>query len=781
MEDKFINDELKAENEKLKLEVEYYKKKFENETQVSQKLNAYSKLSPVALIDWDLELKAEYWNKSAESIFKYTEEEAIGQYAWNFVIPSQKEIIRKHLQRILTNKASDHFITTILSSAGEEIICDWHIASIIFNGELVGITTVVFDLTKQKKIERELFESNERFKTLSNVSFEAIFLSDKGYGVDVNAVGIEMFGYSLEEIKTMFATALFTEESKEIVKNNILSGYLEPYEVMAVKKDGTVFPVEVQGKNYMYNNRNIRVTAIRDITERKKAKLELKKQELKFKTIFENTGYGIAVGNMDKIVVDVNASFCKMTGYQKDEIVGGRIEFLFDKQSLDKKPLRYDLLDQSKSVVHERIIIRKDGKKVPIEMTSNKVDDNFYISFYNDLSERLKTEKALEKFNQKLKKAKEKAEESNNLKTAFLQNMSHEIRTPMNGIIGFSEMLNHPDVSEERRIFYTNIIIKSSQHLLDIVNNILDISKVETGLAEVAPNETNINKLMLDLFSFYQPQAWEKNVNMHINLPLEEDESTIMVDDIKLRQVLSNLLSNALKFTHDGYIKMGYVKKRKKLEFYVEDTGIGIEGALHDKIFERFRQAELSTTRKYGGTGLGLSISQAYVRLLKGELWLISKKDEGSTFYFNIPIVKPSKRSLKIINNSINDLIDNNNAPKGQILIAEDEEFNFLYLTELLRGLGLDILHANTGMEAIEMVKANPNISLVLMDLKMPGLNGLEATKKIKKIRPELSIIAQTAYAMVEDREKAINAGCDNYISKPINRADFLNMIRKYI
>ncbi|MDF1551268.1 MAG: ATP-binding protein, partial [Bacteroidales bacterium] len=552
-------------------------------------------------------------------------------------------------------------------------------------------------------------------------------------------------------------------------------------EVMAVKKDGTVFPVEVQGKNYMYNDRNIRVTAIRDITERKKAKLELKKQELKFKTIFENTGYGIAVGNMDKIVVDVNASFCKMTGYQKDEIVGGRIEFLFDKQSLDKKPLRYDLLDQSKSVVHQRIIIRKDGKKVPIEMTSNKVDDNFYISFYNDLSERRKTEKELEKINQKLKKAKEKAEESNNLKTAFLQNMSHEIRTPMNGIIGFSEMLNHPDVSEERRIFYTNIIIKSSQHLLDIVNNILDISKVETGLAEVAPNETNINKLMLDLFSFYQPQAWEKNVNMHINLPLEEDESTIMVDDIKLRQVLSNLLSNALKFTHDGHIKMGYVKKRKKLEFYVEDTGIGIEGALHDKIFERFRQAELSTTRKYGGTGLGLSISQAYVKLLKGELWLISKKDEGSTFYFNIPIVKPSKRSLKIINNSINDLIDNNNAPKGQILIAEDEEFNFLYLTELLRGLGLDILHANTGMEAIEMVIANPNISLVLMDLKMPGLNGLEATKKIKKIRPELSIIAQTAYAMVEDREKAINAGCDNYISKPINRADFLNMIRKYI
>lgn len=772
---------LQAEIKKLRQELAVNSEKLRIAQRTSEKLDVYSKLAPVAIIDLDLALNIEYWNKAAETLFGYTEKEVKGKNLLHLISNEDKDIAVGSIKDLIDNKTSGQFSVRITTKSGKQIICDWHNSSIFFESKLVGITSVILDISGQRELERKLLESNERFRILSNVSFEAIFLSDKGYGVDVNEVGIEMFGYSLDEIKKMFATDLFEETSKEIVKNNILSGYLEPYEVNGVKKNGEIFPVEVQGKNYMHNGRNIRVTAIRDISERKKAELEIKKKELQFKTIFENTGYGIAVGNNDKIVIDVNDSFCKMTGFSKEEIIGRRIEFLFDKESLDNKPLRYDLLDQSKLVVHERVIVRKDGKKVPIEMNSNKIDSDFYISFYTDLTERKKTEKALEEFNHRLKEAKEKAEESNNLKTAFLQNMLHEIRTPMNGIIGFSEMLGSPDVSVERRKFYTDIIIKSSKSLLDIVNNILDISKVETGLVEVVENKTNINKLLSELFEFFRPQAWEKHLNIFINLPLDDEGSTICVDSVKLRQVLSNLLSNALKFTHHGHIKMGYKVKDRKLIFYVKDTGIGIEGKLHDKIFERFRQADLSTTRKYGGTGLGLAISQAYVKLLKGELWLKSQKGKGSKFYFSIPIAKVNDDSPDLKENTWQSMPDMNFSSDGKVLIVEDEEFNYIYLQELMRGLEIEIIHASDGYEAVELVKANANIALVLMDLKMPGMNGLKATKKIKKLRPNLPIIAQTAYAMTEDRDRAIQAGCDNYISKPIKKAEFLRIIQNYL
>ncbi len=329
-----------------------------------------------------------------------------------------------------------------------------------------------------------------------------------------------------------------------------------------------------------------------------------------------------------------------MTGYQQKEIIGSPIEFIFAKESLNEKPLRYDLVEDGETVLLERTILTKKGRHVPVEMISKFADNSYYISIFIDLTDRKKSEKALQLINLKLKKAKERAEESNNLKTAFLQNMSHEIRTPMNGIIGFSEMIGNSDISEERRRFYTDIIVKSSKRLLDILNDILDVSKIETGVVELAENKINLNKMLHELFSFYQPQAWEKKVNFHLSLPLRDTECKIVVDDQKLRQVLSNLLSNAIKFTEEGYIKLGYEAFGDKIRFYVEDTGIGIDTELHEKIFERFRQGELSTTRRYGGTGLGLSISQAYVKLLSGKLRLRSKKGEGSTFYFSIPIKK---------------------------------------------------------------------------------------------------------------------------------------------
>jgi len=781
MESDPSSEKLKAEIKRLKQLADLYKNKYEHERSVSQKLDVYSRLAPVAIIDWNLELKVEWWNKVAEKIFGFKAGEAMGLCPWEFVEKADLENTKKAWEKLFKEKGSKDFIRNNLTKSGNKIICDWHNTAIFHEEKLVGFTSVVIDISNQKNTELKLLQSKERFKTLSSVTFEAIFLSENGYGVDVNEVGVKMFGYNVDEIKTMYATELFVDESKAIIKKNTLSGYIEPYEAIAIKKDGTKFPVEIQRKNYLYDGRNIRVTAIRDITDRKKDEQRLRTNELKFRTIFENVEYGILVGGLNKKTIDANESFCKMSGYSRDELIGNRIELLLSKESLKDKPLKYDVLEEGKPILTEREILTKNGHKIPVEMNSKMMGKNYFISIFTDLTERKKTEKELKRFNKKLKKAKERAEESNNLKTAFLQNMSHEIRTPMNGIVGFSEMLNHPDVSEKRRGYYTDIIIKSGKRLLDIVNDILDISKLETGLIELVEKNTNINKLLSDLFNFYQQQAWQKNIDIHLSLPLSDYESTILVDQIKLRQVLSNLISNAVKFTHKGYIKIGYQRKNEKLEFYIEDTGIGIDDDLHDKIFERFRQAELTTTRKYGGTGLGLSISRANVKLLKGELWLVSKKENGSIFYFTVPYKKHMATEDMHVENYWKGTQNMELVKGSKILIAEDEEYNYMYLKELISELEIDVLHAHNGNEAIEMVEADDTIQLVLMDIKMPELNGYLATREIKKIRPDLPVIAQTAYALIEDREKALAAGCDDYISKPINRNDLLNMVRSYL
>ena len=634
-------EELKAENNRLKQLSELYKEKYEQERRVSQKLGVYSRLAPVAIIDWSLDFKVEYWNNVAEEIFGFKVDEAMGKFPWELVEKDDGEDIKGIWEELFETKGSKDFICDNFTKSGKRVICDWRNAAIFHEEKLVGFTSVVIDITKQKQIEQELLESNERFKKLSNVSFEAIFLSENGYGIDVNEVGIEMFGYSLDEIKRMYATDLFTKESGVKILQNALSGYLEPYEAVGVKKDGAEFPVEVQGKNYLHHGRNIRVTAIRDISERKKSEYESRNNEVKFKTIFDNVGYGIVVAGADRKVIDVNNSFTNMSGYEKDEILGKGIGFLFTQEVLKSKPLRFDIVEAGEAIIIERPIMTKKGREVPIEMNTRFVDKNYYVTIFTDLTERKKAEKALHITNLKLKDAKERAEESNNLKSAFLQNMSHEIRTPMNGIIGFSQLLDNPDNSVDRRKFYTNLIIKSSKRLLGIVNDILDISKLEAGVVELDETNTNINKMLNELFTFYQQQAWDKNINLHLALPLDNDRCYIVVDFTKLRQVLSNLLSNAIKFTEKGYVKLGYMLKGEKIEFYVEDTGIGINSDLHDKIFERFRQGDVSSTRKYGGTGLGLSISQANVKLLRGKLNLKSKKDRGSIFYFSIPFKKP--------------------------------------------------------------------------------------------------------------------------------------------
>ena len=420
----------------------------------------------------------------------------------------------------------------------------------------------------------------------------------------------------------------------------------------------------------------------------------------------------------------------------------------------------------------ESFITRKDKSTYPAEINLVKImlkDRPIILGFARDVTERKKYEAELEK-------AIEKAEESDRLKSAFLANMSHEIRTPLNGILGFADMLKNRELSETKRNHFIEIIQEGGQHLLQIVNDIIDISKIEARQIRINETENNINDLLIELFAFYEPIARKNNINLYFQKNLTDSQAKVYTDFVKLKQILQNLLSNAVKFTHEGYIKFGYTLRGKFLEFFVEDTGIGIDGNLHDCIFERFRQGDNSPSREYGGTGLGLSIAKAYIQEMGGNIWLSSKPENGTTFYFTIPY-KPARGKEKP---GITRKKDDAGTARLTILVVEDDDVNYLYLEEILTNIKARVLHAKNASEAIEICSNNNAINIVLMDIKLPDMNGYKATHDIKKINPELPVIAQTAYALEGDREKALECGCNEYIAKPIKKDQLVELILKY-
>lgn len=373
-----------------------------------------------------------------------------------------------------------------------------------------------------------------------------------------------------------------------------------------------------------------------------------------------------------------------------------------------------------------------------------------------------------------LEKAKKKAEENDALKTAFLANMSHEIRTPMNGIIGFSRLLNSKELSYEKVKQYLSLINRNSQQLLGIINDIVDISKIETGQFDTYKVETSVNTIYSDLFLIYSPIFKEKNIKLIVNKPLPDDDVKIYTDHIKLRQIIENFLRNAFKYTHEGIVEFGYNIEKANLVFYVSDTGIGIERNMQEIIFERFRQVDESITRKYGGTGLGLAIAKSFAELLGGEIKVESELGKGSKFFF----IHPYNRVKSELNN-IEFSLDNVKR-NLKIMVVEDDEVNFMYVKELLVEIEADILHAKCGKDAIVMFKSNPDIQLVLLDIKLPDIDGYEVLKSIRSYRKDVPVIAQTAFTMAGDKEEAIKQGCDDYISKPIDSDELFKIISKY-
>jgi signal transduction histidine kinase/ActR/RegA family two-component response regulator len=376
----------------------------------------------------------------------------------------------------------------------------------------------------------------------------------------------------------------------------------------------------------------------------------------------------------------------------------------------------------------------------------------------------------------KIRKAEQKAIDSDRLKTAFLQNISHEIRTPMNSIIGFSQLLKDNVTSDAEKAEYLEMISKSSTQLLNIVNEVLDISLIETGNTSINKTRVDLNNLLEELSLSFKHLITDE-ISFTLLKGLSDQSGIIITDEVKLRQILNNLINNAIKFTEKGYIKFGYSLVNNELEFFIEDSGIGIDPDFHDKIFERFRKADTDSIKLYEGVGLGLSICKGNIDLLKGKIWIESEPGKGSKFFFTIPY-EPVSETETI---RVNITESRKDFDKLTLLVAEDDEINYLYIKEIFRGSGAQILHAVNGKEAVELCKNNNKIGMLLIDIKMPVMNGYEAIRQIRVLRPSLPIIAQTAFALSNDMLKAFNAGSNDYISKPFKKEQLLALVTKHL
>jgi signal transduction histidine kinase/CheY-like chemotaxis protein len=399
---------------------------------------------------------------------------------------------------------------------------------------------------------------------------------------------------------------------------------------------------------------------------------------------------------------------------------------------------------------------------------------------------RSKLEILVEERARELTEAKEKAEESDRLKSSFLANLSHEIRTPLNAILGFSSLLGDSSLDAAERREYNRIIRSSSNTLLDLISDILDISRIEAGQMELVPGPVSLEGLIsdikgiYDLFARREDIGWNKTVEFRIKMDERMKHLHILADKLRLEQVLSNLLSNALKFTHKGFVELGcsITGEPAMLTFYVKDTGIGIKEEHQKVIFERFRKLEDDKTRLQRGTGLGLSISARLVNLMGGNLSLISKEDEGSVFTFAVPLVLTSETRVEpqkpALSNQVPDLQD------SLILVAEDDFSNYQYMEKLLKKANARVLHATNGLEVLKMLEVHSDIRLIFMDIKMPEMDGIETLVEMKRRNIHIPVIAQTAYVLADEVVKLKNEGFHDYIAKPIPMEDLYILVHKY-
>lgn len=637
------------------------------------------------------------------------------------------------------------------------------------------------DITERFLVLEALRESEDKYRSLTEQLPVGIYRTTMdGKIVFTNLALVKILEYnSVEEFLQINASQLYANPAsrqKQLRSAEKKSGIVHS-EFQLIKKNGELIWVrdhsrvlyDAQGNPAYFDG------ILEDITEERNAEIAVKENEANLKAIIENTLESIWSVNLNYEIQYVNevfaSAFKKTFGVQLStgvNIIDALPEGLnhlwkgrYDRAYLNEHFLFEDKIDMGDSSIYVEVAMN------PILVDRNVVG----ISVYG----RDVTEKKLAEH--KLIAAKEKAEESDRLKSAFLANMSHEIRTPMSGIIGFLNLLNEPDLSEENKTAYINIVTQSGHRLLDTINDIIEISRIESGGLIVNISSVNISELIGYYNGFFRQQTNQKGLDFVITNHLPENIRYFKADKKKLDSIIINLIKNAIKFTPSGSIQFSCYLEDTNIKFVVEDTGVGIPEERVNFIFDRFVQGDLSTSRTHEGSGLGLAIVKAYVELLNGSISVQSKQGKGTSFIFTIPFIPSEETKSKVVN-----VLSSDQTIKSgtRILIAEDDYPSYLYLQRALSGEGITFIRTTNGEDTIKSLLENPDISIILMDVKMTGMSGLDAARRIREFNTLIPIIAQTAYSLSGDRELALEAGCNDYISKPVNGSELKKMIHKY-
>ena len=742
-------------------------------------------------------------NETFVSLSGYTRKEALSNSEIGTNIWVDKEERNSVISAILSGKDVEGKEFQFRKKNGEIMIGLFSGKIIYINKEPYMISSVD-DITERKRMDDELRKSEEKL----NEAMKIAKLGAWEYDVDS-----DQFKFN-DQFYTLMQTTAEQEGGYIMSSMHYAQKFLHPDDMVLVGVE-TQKALETTDPNYYsqlehriirpdgelaYLNVSIRIAkdsqgrtiktygVNQDVTERKLAEDASKQREYSYRTLSENlpaSVYRLFLRERGKMEF-FNDVIEQITGYTKDELKRGEICSIDPFIIPEDKPQVMEIVKNAIKNVSEFEVEyrfkRKEGyisyfyeKGMPIIGEDGKP---LYIEgVIFDITERKMAE--LELIN-----AKEKAEESDRLKSAFLTNISHEIRTPMNGILGFTQLLLEPDLSSEQKESYIEIVHKSGQRMLNTVTDIVEISKIEAGLVQLNLMQTDVNRRMEELFRFFQPEAERKGIKLHLEMLLPPTDKDIKTDQSKLDSILTNLIKNAIKYTKEGEIRVGCQAKANQLEFYVKDTGIGIPKERQQAVFERFIQADIFDKEARQGSGLGLAISKAYVEMLGGEIRVESNPDamggQGSMFFFTLPTngqVQEISGEIKIGKG------DESISPiKGlNIIIAEDDENSAIYLQTILQSDAGKIILTQKGHETVEACRNNPDIDLVLMDIQMPGINGYEATRRIREFNKEVIIIAQTAYCLSGDREKTIESGCNDYLPKPVNKNELLALIRKYL
>jgi len=796
----------------------------------------------MAIVTTDLDLNITYFNPIAEKYFSAKAGDVIGKSLYQ-IHATQKVEASKFKYAIETVKQKGEFVYQLDQDTDNGVRHLSSRVTGILDSEknIVGYALFSRDVTTQVKSKKALVDSERSFRAIFDNAVDAIYIQNHdGTFIDVNQGVVNMYGYEKSELigVTPDIIAAPGMNDLDMVRNCIdkaYNGEPQQFEFWGKKKNGEIFPKIVRvSSGYYFGKKTIFAFAV-DISKQKRAEqiqkllfnisnavtttsslsdfIDRLKSELGALIDTKNFYIAFYDSNTDSLSMpyyaDEKDSFKSASAYKTlTKYVIESDKSLFATKAVKDKLVKEGKLEYqgSRSKVWMGVPLKTNGKTIGVFAVQSYENEDAYsesdmeiLEFVSDQIsislDRKKNEIELRKQNEEFAKlnseykvinnnlvvALKKAEESERLKTVFLQNISHEIRTPMNGILGFTSLLKTRCNTSEEQESYVDLIMQGGSRMLNTINDIVDIAKIETGHVQVKYSQVNINKELYELFMLFEKEAKSNGLLFNYSTTQPVNVVNVSADRTKFVAILTNLVKNAIKYTNKGSVEFGYklnpLEVNAKFEFYVKDTGIGINEGRLAAIFEKFMQADISDIKAYEGSGLGLAISKVYVEMLGGEIWVESVEGVGSQFFFTMPYKRVQLGSEKQVVDSDNSFIKN--LQGLVVLIAEDDFIADAFLEATLKKLNCKVIHVKTGQDAIDECRNNTEIDLILMDIKMPNINGYEATIKIREFNKDVIIIAQTAYALSGDKQKALNAGCNDYISKPISSKILIDKIRK--